>query len=184
MGGIRYHAPNQLPEGPLSEQAFQKYKTELEMFLSMEDKFALFLPGETYSVWRPGEEGENRIKDKKQVKADDDVTLIDDTVSLSLRNKHLKVFLTIVAKTVAESHYSTVMKHSTSLEWIYEELRKDYDIQTKGIHFLNLIDLKYDENTMTPVGFYNHYRTVIVNNLKKKNDVIKWKSNKHHSRCR
>ena len=177
MGGIRYHAPNQLPEGPLSEQAFQKYKTELEMFLSMEDKFALFLPGETYSVWRPGEEGENRIKDKKQVKADDDVTLIDDTVSLSLRNKHLKVFLTIVAKTVAESHYSTVMKHSTSLEWIYEELRKDYDIQTKGIHFLNLIDLKYDENTMTPVGFYNHYRTVIVNNLKKKNDVIKWKSN-------
>ena len=63
MGCIRYHAPNQLPEGPLSEQAFQKYKTELEMFLSMEDKFALFLPGEPYSVWRPGEEGENRNKD-------------------------------------------------------------------------------------------------------------------------
>ena len=52
MGGIKFHPPNQLPESSLSEQQFQKWKTELETYLSMEDKFALFLPGETYSEWK------------------------------------------------------------------------------------------------------------------------------------
>ena len=64
MGGIKYLPPNKLPEGSLSEQEFQQYKTELESFLSMEDKFALFLTDETYSDWKPGEEGENRIREK------------------------------------------------------------------------------------------------------------------------
>ena len=176
MGGIKIHPPNQLPEGSLSEQEFQKWKTELEMYLSMEDKFALFLPGETYCEWKPGEEGEKRIREKKQVLGADGITLVEDTVLLAARNKQLNVFLGLIAKTVAQGHYATVTKYSTSLDWIYKELRKDYDIQSKGIHFLNLIDLKYDESSMTPVGFYNQYRTVIINNLKKKNDIIKWKS--------
>ena len=176
MGGIKFHPPNQLPESSLSEQQFQKWKTELETYLSMEDKFALFLPGETYSEWKPGEESEKRIREKKQILGPDGETLIEDPVLLAVRNKQLNACLNLVAKTVAEGHYATVMKYSTSLNWIYEEIRKDYDIQSKGIHFLNLIDLKYDETSMTPVGFYNQYRTVIINNLKKKNDVIKWKS--------
>ena len=32
---------------------------------------------------------------------------------------------------------------STSLESIYDMLRNDYDMQKKGIHFLNLLDMKY-----------------------------------------
>ena len=64
MGGIKIHPPNQLPEGSLSEQEFQKWKIELEMYLSSEDKFALYLPGETYCEWKPGEEGEKRIRQK------------------------------------------------------------------------------------------------------------------------
>ena len=176
MGGIKYLPPNTLPEGSLSEQQFQQYKTELESFLSMEDKFALFLPGETYSEWEPGEEGGNRIREKRQILDDDGETRIEDPKTLAYRNKHLQVFLTTIARTVSEGHRASVLQHSKSLKWIFEELRKDYDIQSKGIHFLNLIDLKYDESSMTPVGFYNQYRTVIINNLKKANTVVKWKS--------
>ena len=82
MGGIKYLPPNTLPEGSLSEQQFQQYKTELESFLSMEDKFALFLPGETYSEWEPGEEGGNRIKEKRQILDDDGETRIEDPKTL------------------------------------------------------------------------------------------------------
>ena len=34
------------------------------------------------------------------------------------------------------------MQQSTSLNWIYNKLREDYDIQTKGIHLFNIIDVK------------------------------------------
>ena len=60
---------------------------------------------------------------------------------------------------------------------IYAMLRRDYDIQQRGIHFLNILDLKYDNQKMTPVGFYNQYRTLIANNLATQTDVIKYKDN-------
>ena len=68
------------------------------------------------------------------------------------------------------------MQNSTSLQWIYTRLREDYDIQTKGIHLFNIIDLNYNDSTMTPTGFYNQYRMIIMNNLAKTGDVIRYKS--------
>ena len=129
--GIKYTPPNQLPEKNLSEQEFQKWKTELEMYLSMEDKFALFFPGQPCAEWRAGEEGEQRIA---EIPAG-----VPREKTLLLLNTHLKVFLSLIAKCVSDGHHATVMNYSTSLNWIFEELRKDYNIQAKGIHFLNLI---------------------------------------------
>ena len=56
-------------------------------------------------------------------------------------------------------------------------LRSDYDIQQKGIHFFNILEVKYDSSKTTPVAFYNQYRTVITNNLAKNGDVLKYKNN-------
>ena len=56
-------------------------------------------------------------------------------------------------------------------------IRSDYDIQTKGIHFFNIIDLEYEPEKHTPVSYYNSYRTTIVNNLAKNGDIIKYKNN-------
>ena len=47
----------------------------------------------------------------------------------------------------------------------------------KGIHFFNILDVKYDGDQTTPVSFYNQYRTAISNNLGKSGDVIKYKDN-------
>ena len=63
------------------------------------------------------------------------------------------------------------------IKWIYDMLRSDYDIQQKGIHFFNLLDVKYDQSKMTPVAFYNQYRTIVSNNLAKTGDVLKYKNN-------
>ena len=51
---------------------------------------------------------------------------------------------------------------------------QDYDIQTKGVHFLNIIDIKYDATSMTPVGFYHRYRTAIINNCARRDEIIHW----------
>ena len=41
----------------------------------------------------------------------------------------------------------------------------------------NILDLKYDSQSMTPVSFYNQYRTLISNNLAKTGDTIKYRGN-------
>ena len=75
---------------------------------------------------------------------------------------------------VSSNHYNFVMRQATSLDWVYSEIRKDYDIQQKGVHFFNLCDLEYDSESMTPSGFYQMYRQLIMANTAKCGDVIKW----------
>ena len=104
---------------------------------------------------------------------------VDDIVTLEDRNRDLELFLSLIARTVTENHYGVIMENSTSLKSIYKTLRTDYNIQTKGIHFLNVLDLKFDSSTMKPIGFYNNYRTIIMNNLAKEGDVIGYKGPHH-----
>ena len=92
---------------------------------------------------------------------------------------NLRTALAIIGKCVAQGHYNTVIRHSTSLRWIYESLRSDYNIQSKGIHFFNILDLKFDAEGQTPVSFYNQYRTLVINNLSKAGDTIKYKNNEN-----
>ena len=61
----------------------------------------------------------------------------------------------------------------TSLIWIYTKLREDYNIQQKGIHFFNLLDLQFKQGDNV-VGFYNQYRNLIIANLKKRGNRIHW----------
>ena len=79
--------------------------------------------------------------------------------------KELKLFLSSIAKMVSLNHYSTIVHNSTSLQLFYNKLREDYDIQMRGIHFLNILDLNYNEEKIRPMYFYNHYRLVVMNNL-------------------
>ena len=64
---------------------------------------------------------------------------------------NLQTVLSIVGKCVSEGHYGSVIRHSTSLSWIYDMLKSDYDIQSKGVHFFNILDAKYDANKYTPI---------------------------------
>ena len=63
---------------------------------------------------------------------------------------NLRTVPAIIGKCVSEGHYNSIVRHSTSLTWIYETLRTDYDIQSKGIHFFHVLDLKYDAQNIPP----------------------------------
>ena len=177
MPGIKITAPEQLPEGAISEQRFLKYKTELEVYLASDDRFRQYLPNGAYHQWNAAEGGGERLTNRARVKVNN--VEADDTVSLEDRNRDLALFLSLIAKTVTENHYAWVMENSISLQSIYDTLRTDYNIQSKGIHFLNVLDLKFDSSTMKPIGFYNNYRTIIMNNLAKDGDTISYKGPHH-----
>ena len=61
------------------------------------------------------------------------------------------------------------------MEWIFKRIRQDCNIEQQGIHFLNILDVKWDPNAdVSPIGFYNEYRSVILGNLRKKDTKIAW----------
>ena len=175
MPSIKIYPPSQLPDRNVSETEFSIWKEELEVYLSQEDDFQHFLEGGAYTNWQSQEsEAVNRITtllgadSERQEEANHDPNL------LSKRNRDLRTFLSIIGKCVSQGHYSSVIRHSTSFESICNNLRKDYDIQKKGIHFFNILELSYDDEKMTPISFYNQYRTIICNNRGKTGDAIKY----------
>ena len=106
---IKVLPPERLTDGQLSEEEFQCYQTELEVFLELEAKFIPFLKGGNYETW---EAGENDVENRLTVKA-------VETDDLAVKNRDLKLFLSMVAKTLPKSQYGTVMAHATqtSLKW-------------------------------------------------------------------
>ena len=186
---IKIYPPSQLPDKGVSETQFNIWTEELEVYLTQDDDFAAFLPGGDYAEWVSYETNPDRIVNIKEerraaralpgahnAQAINEAADAQDQQNLNKARKNLRTVLSIIGKCVTEGHYTTVVRHSTSIKWIYTTLRSDYDIQQKGIHFFNILDVKFDHEK-TVVSFYNQYRTVIINNLGKSGDVIKYKNN-------
>ena len=186
MPSIKIYPPAQLPDRNLSDTQFNIWREELEVYLSQEKDFKIFLPGQPYAEWESAESYNDRIRhlNENDINAGErgrnDRQLEEDREEkLSNMRVNLRTVLAIVGKCVSQGHYNTVVRHSTSLNWIYDTLKADYDIQAKGIHFFNILDVKYDQEKHTPVAFYNQYRTIIINNLAKAGDVLKYKNNEN-----
>ena len=176
MTQIKVYPPSQLPDRSVSETQFKIWIEELEVYLSQEEKFRVFLQGGDYDQWQAQESNPDRILGLKG----EDLTrparsTETDTAKLKERVRDLRTVLSIVGKCVSQGHYEVVVRHSTSMQSIFDNLRCDYDIQQKGIHFLNILDARYDGTKSTPIAFYNQYRTLISNNLSRSNDIIKYK---------
>lgn len=168
MSSIKIYPPQQLPNEGVTDVQFSIWREELEVYLECENKFRKFLPGGTYDNWKAAEENEKRIISHKAP---------DTADSLPDIRRDLRQFIVIVAKYIHQDYYNPIIRHSTSLEWIFKKIREDFDIQQQGIHFLNLLDLSYDATGQTtPIGFYNQYRSMVIGNLAKKDTKIQWKN--------
>ena len=64
---------------------------------------------------------------------------------------------------------------STSLEWIFEYLKKQYGQETNGANFLNISEHTFKKGTPHQT-FYKQYRLSFLDNLRKTGDVVKFKN--------
>ena len=182
MPTLKIYPPCQLPDQGISEQDFQDWVTELEIYLGTDDDMARFMTDGKYDTWQSEERNPQRIQnvhaqdpDRPAADARNRQDLIEEL--LTKRRRQLKQFLGLVAKCASKNMYATIIRHATSLQWVYTRLRQDYDIQQKGVHFLNIIDMKWNPETKTPAGFYHEYRTIILNNIASQNETIHWNEN-------
>ena len=61
MPGIKIHPPAQLPEQSISQQEFEDWTNELEIYLGQEESMARFMTGGVYADWLSQEANQNRI---------------------------------------------------------------------------------------------------------------------------
>ena len=160
MPSLKIYPPTQLPDRNVTETQFNIWQEELEVYLMQEKDYAIFLKDGAYDTWESLETNKDRIAALKA----EDIIEADVAVNRSelqaqaannelLRNvrKNLRTTLSIIGKCVSQGHYNSVIRHSTSLEWIFNMLRSDYDIQQKRNDFFNILEVKYVANNTTPV---------------------------------
>jgi hypothetical protein len=167
MPSIKIYPPAQLPSKGVTNQLFKVWTHELEVYVGQDERMAVFMANGAYHTWEAYETNPQRIAA---------VAGADAAAQLAIRRRELSTFLSIVGKACDIQHYNVIIRHSTSLEWIYSKLREDYDIQQKGIHFFNLFELKYEPGEPA-VGFYNKYRNLVAANLGVAGDTIVWQRN-------
>ena len=63
MPQVKIHPPKQLPEQTLSEQEFQDWQNELEIWLREDDNLARFMQDGRYNTWQSQEANPHRIQE-------------------------------------------------------------------------------------------------------------------------
>ena len=168
MPAVKVYPPHTLHNQGVSEDDFNIWQEQLTVYLLQDNQNERFFDEGDYAEWQAEEDFAGRI----QTPVNPDVA-----GTLPERRRQLRTFISQIAKSCHKSDFQTIMRQSTSFQWIMDKLRENYDIQKKGVHFLNIIDIKWDPTSdITPFAFYNTYRTHIMNNLRKTGDVVSWKS--------
>ena len=168
MSRIKISKPERLPREGVTDTDLNTWKNELLNYLNQDDDFELFMSSGRYAQWEAAEIIPKRLTEHKAP---------DTEADLQKRRKQLNNYLTIIAGVCYKDHYMTIIEQSTSLQWIWDELKNVYQITHVGKDFLNIVDIKFDPDSMTATSVYNAYRAKIMENLKPKHTVLHWKNN-------
>ena len=178
MPVVKIHAPEQLPLRELNEQKFSIWRNQLRVWLASDDTLAPFLATGQYSQWQSEEVNRHRIL--RLVDPGPDLDLQENATAqqraalLDKRRRQLDIFISQVASCVHPNHYNTVVRHATSLQWVFDRIKQDYGISQRGINFMNLRLVQYNAETMTPSGFYHQIRSHFISHTARTGDVVEW----------
>ena len=150
----------------------------------------MFLPEGCYSEWRPKQEGRQlqELSDAdpenqkliQQAGANRDQPRIDLVAEqnrlLLTRNAQLTKFVTLIAILCYYTEQDDIMQCSTSYEYILNYLRQHYNLESRGEHFLDILDVTYSSE-MSYQTFFKQFRAGFIDNLRKRGDVLAYKNN-------
>ena len=164
---IKISKPERLPREGITDTDLNTWKNELLNYLGQDDDFDEFMDTGRYPTWEAAENNRQRLVAH---------VAPDTATDLRKRIKQLTNFITFIAGCCYKDQYMTIIEQATSIDWIWNELKNVYQITHVGKDFLNIVDIKYDPDTMSASSIYNAYRAKIMENLKPKNTVVKWKN--------
>ena len=171
--------PNQLPESGVSRVQFKSWKEGMIVYLKQNEDYHPFLSGGMYEKWKPAEDDPNRIVELAAIeepKEDQEnaATVASRTSLLSKRRRDLNTLLSIIARKVDQYDFDEVLNSSTSINSIWAMIELVYDIGRKGVHFLELGKIKFEQGD-SPVKFYKKIYHHFMDNLYKAGDIVAYK---------
>ena len=182
-------APTPLPASGVDSVTFKVWKNSLVAHIEQDCNHFLFMPGGLYSTWRAGEHGARLEQvnnaDPERVKlegkrAQNQLTAHEFQASvaqlLNKRNGQLSKFVTHIATLCHYTENDDVTNGSTSLNWIFDYLKKHYGLETKGANFMNISEHVFKQGTPYQT-FYKQYRASFIDNLRKQGDRMVYKNN-------
>ena len=188
--GLRLKPPSPLPQGPITKIAFKVFINQLKAYLEQDQTNYLFLQDGCYSVWRPRQEGQRlqalanedpeNEKLTRQAEAGRNADEIDLAAEqrrlLVTRNSQLAKFVTLIAILCYYTEQDDVTECSTSFNWIVDYLKKHYNLESRGEHFLDIADVVFKPE-MPYQTYYKQFRAAFLDNLRKRGDQLMYKNN-------
>ena len=174
---IKIRLPNKLPpssEG-LTAVQFKAWKGQLIVYLKQNADFKRFLTGGCYATWSANDEHQDRLRTVHATDQPADNTQIPQR--LAERQTQLETVLSIIAGNCDFSQYDDIMQRSTSIDWIWNLIESDYDIQKKGRHFLKVDEFSFKKGQESYNAFYKRLRGHFSDNLRKAGERVKSKNN-------
>ena len=178
-------APAPLPASGVDVVQFKVWKNTLVAHIAQDANHFHFMPGGKYATWQAADIGQRiaalhaRDPDKLIIDAKRNIDAPTQAAELdrllTTRNAQLAKFVTHIATLCHHTENDDVTNHSTSLEWIFDYLRKHYGLTTKGANFMNISEHVYKSGTPHQT-FYKQYGASFVDNLRKQGDRIKYKN--------
>ena len=126
---VKFGPPNPLPPKTLTKQQFDIWYIEIQMWLGEDDVLLNFLPDGLYPQWQSKEQNPHRIAAVATANPDilQNATQQQMDTLRTKRKRETQIFPSQVAKCVCENHYILIIRHTTSLEWIFDVIKRDYD---------------------------------------------------------
>ena len=176
----KIEVPTQLPESGLSRVQFKSWKEGMLVYLKQNEDFLHFLPGGGYDKWKSSEEFSERIEaltatELPAIDATNAATVTTRTKLLAKRQRDLCSLLNIIGRKVDQYDFDEVLNCSTSIASIWNMIELVYDIGRKGVHFLELGKIKYEQGE-SPVKYYKKIYHHFMDNLYKSGDVLAYKN--------
>ena len=180
MPKAKVNPPEPLPIKGLTQTQFDIWSAELEAWLAADDVQSQFLPGRLYGEWQSQEQNPHRIAvvapADPELPAEPNQQQRDALVDK--RRRQCQVFISLVAKCVSQNHYLEITRNATSLTWVFNLIKKDYDLRVTGIDFLSLVDIKYDPDTLTPAAYFQKVKSHIMANTARTGERIQHENNR------
>ena len=186
--GLRLKPPSPLPQGPISKVAFKVFFNQLKAYLEQDYTNYLFLPEGCYQEWGPEQEGrrlttlaeedpENQKLIQQAAGRDNNIDLPAEQNRLLLtRNSQLSKFITLIAILCHYTEQDDISQCSTSFDWIIRYLRQHYNLENRGEHFLDVVNVVYSQDVPYQT-FYKQFRAGFLDNLRKRGDRLAYKNN-------
>lgn len=183
-------APTPLPAQGVDTVTFKVWRNTLTAHLEQDANHYHFMPDGRYGTWIARDVGkriaelvpddpDKKTLDEKKAATPPQLTETAYNNAIELltnkRNAQLAKFITHIATLCYYTEHDDITMQSTSLASIFDYLSKHYGLETKGANFLKIASQTYKKGDQHQT-FYKQYRAAFIDNLRKKNDKIKFKN--------